>query len=61
MAAGADRLADARTEPVDEASDLLQAGARGGDDADGAAPDHIGETERNPVEDGGAAVRTHDQ
>jgi len=40
---------------------LLQGGARGGDDADGAAPDHIGETERNPVEDGGAAVRPHDQ
>src|SRR6185295_1339384 len=59
--ADADRLRDAVAETVDEADDLLQPRAGGGDEADAPAAHHVGEAERHAVEDGGAAVRPHEQ
>ena len=46
---------------VDQAGDLLQAGAGGGDHADRPAPHHVGEAERHAVDDRRAAVGTHHQ
>ena len=44
--AGADRLGDARAELVEQAADLLHAGARGADDAHRAAAHDVGEAQR---------------
>ena len=46
---------------MDEGGDFLEAGAGGADAADVAAPHHVGEAQRNAVDDGRAAVRSHDQ
>ena len=61
VAAHADHLRAALAEAIDEAADLLEPRAGGADEADGPAPDGIGEAERHAVEDRGAAVRAHDE
>ena len=58
---GAQRLRDAAALVVDAAAELLQAGARCGDDADVAAAHDIRESQRHAVDDRGAAVRPHHQ
>ena len=58
--AGTDRLRDAGAQPVCEHGDLLQSGARCRHHADRPTPDHVGERERGAVDDGGTAVRPHD-
>src|SRR5215211_1698823 len=60
-AADADGVGDADPGGVEEAGDLLDAGAGGADDADRAAADGVGEPEADAVEDGGAAVGAHEQ
>ena len=57
--AGAERLRDARAELVDPHGDFLRAGARRADHADRAAPHHVGEAERDAVDDRRAAIRAH--
>jgi hypothetical protein len=58
---GADRLGDARTQPVDQAHHLLQPGARGGNAADGAAPDDVGEGQRYAIDDRRTAIGSHQE
>ncbi len=41
--------------------DLLRAGAGGGDHADRAGPEHVGEAEADAADHGRAAVGAHDQ
>ena len=60
-AAGAQRLRDAAAQVVDAAGDLLQPGARCGDETDVAAPHDVGEAERHAVDDRGAAIGAHHQ
>ena len=60
-AAGADGLRYAATEAVDLRRHFLQAGARSGDDANGAAAHDVGKAQRHAVDDGGAAIGPHHQ
>ena len=61
MTTHADHLRAALAELVDETADLLEARAGSADEADAPAPHGIGEAQRHAVENGGAAVRTHDE
>lgn len=54
-------MAEAAAEAVDLAGDLLDAGAGGADDPNGAGARDVGEGERGAGEHGGAAVRAHDE
>ena len=57
--ADADRLAHPGAHRVDQARNLLQAGARRCDQADVAAPHRVGEAERHAIDDRGAAIGAH--
>ena len=58
-AAGPDGVRDAAAEPMDQARHLLEPGAGGADEADGAAADAIGEAEADAVDDARAALGPH--
>ena len=60
-AASADRVADALAGLVQQTGDLLQARARGADQADPTAPHQVGKAEADAVQDGRAAIRAHHQ
>ena len=59
--ADADRVRDADPRRVEQAADLLRAGARRADDAHRPALDGVGEAERDAVDDRRAAVGAHEQ
>ena len=52
---------DADAPAVQQGHDLLRAGAGGGDDADPAGRDHVGEAEADAAEHGGARTGAHHQ
>jgi hypothetical protein len=54
-------VADALSERVDAAAHLLQAGARGADQADRTLAHAIGESERDAADDRSTTVGTHDE
>ena len=60
-AADAEAVAHADAGGVEQAHDLLGAGARGGDEPDRAGARGVGEAERDPADDRGAAVGAHQQ
>ena len=60
-AADSDAMRDAATAAVDQGRDLLEAGPRGRDDTDGAAPHAVGEGERRARDQGRATVRPHEE
>ena len=60
-AADAERRGDADAGVVEQREQLLAAGAGGGDDADRAGLDGVGEAEAEAADDGGAAVGAHHQ
>ena len=59
--ADAEAVAHAHPGGVEQAHDLLGAGARGGDEPDRAGARGVGEAERDPADDRGAAVGAHEQ
>ena len=60
-AADAEAVADADPAGVEQRHHLLGTGARRRDDADRAGAHDVGEAERDAADDGGAAVRAHDE
>ena len=60
-AAGPDGVADAFACPIQQTRNFLQTRARGADQPDPPAPDHVGKPETDAVEDGRAAIRAHHQ
>src|ERR1700730_7690629 len=57
----ANGVADALARLVKQTGDFLETGARGPDQANAAASNHVGKTEADAVEDGGPAIRAHDE
>ena len=60
-AADAEAVRHADAGAVEQAHQLLGAGAGRGDDADRAGPHDVGEAEPDAADDGGAAVGAHHQ
>ena len=60
-AADPERVRDADAGVVEQAEQLLAAGAGRGDDADRAGRDDVGEAQPDAADDGGAAVGSHDE
>ena len=60
MTAGSDRLGNTLAPSIDKAGDLLKTGAGRGDDTDIPARHDVGEGERDAIDDGGPAIRSHD-
>jgi hypothetical protein len=59
--AGADRMTDTLARLMQQARHFLQTCARGADQADAAAPDHVRKPESDAVQDRRAAVGAHDE
>ena len=60
VTSSADRLGNTLAPSIDEAGDLLKTGTRRSDDTDIPASHDVGEGERDAIDDGGPAIRSHD-